>query len=159
MDPRFDAVLDVLRIGVDRDVGFALQRLESTDDGDEFHPIVRRMRLASEQLFAVAVVFEQRAPAAGAWIAFAGAVGVNNDGFQFERCRCVVKPSRARVAGASAFSRCARWFHAGVMTRMPATRFIARRKYTPPAIGHQRSPAFSKNANRCSHLSVENGGT
>ena len=47
MDPGLDPVLHVLRVGIDVDVAFAVQRFERANDRGELHPIVRRCPRAS----------------------------------------------------------------------------------------------------------------
>src|SRR5258706_328711 len=79
VDPRLDAVLDVLRIGVDRYPTAAFEAGERLNDRGHFHPIVGRVRLASKQFALSAVALEQGAPAARARIAFAGAIGVDDN--------------------------------------------------------------------------------
>src|SRR5690348_10362907 len=79
MDPAFDALLHVLRIEIELDVAGARERLERADDGRQLHPVVRRLRLAAEDLLLASVELQQRAPATGAGIALACAVGINDD--------------------------------------------------------------------------------
>jgi tetratricopeptide (TPR) repeat protein len=80
VNPALDAVLDVLRIGVELDVALAAQRFERANDRGELHPVVRGIGLAAEQLLFATSEREQRTPAAGTRIALACAVGVDRDG-------------------------------------------------------------------------------
>src|SRR5262245_25729463 len=76
VDPALDAVPHILRVGVELDVAGARQAFERADDGGELHPVVRGRGLAAEDLALAFAEHEQRAPAAGARIALARAVGV-----------------------------------------------------------------------------------
>src|SRR5207344_1302115 len=143
VDPGFDAILDVLRVGMDFDLAATRQRLQRANDGGQFHAIVGGVGFAAEELALAVSVEQQRAPAAGTGIALAGPVRVDHDGRHSGERWEVVMLSRARAAGASALRR-SRRSHAGVSSRNPSTLLVARRKYTPPAIGHQRSPAASR---------------
>ena len=70
------------------------------------------------------------------------------------------KKSQRRLAtetGAVAVER--RGFQAGPNMRMPRTRLTATTKYTEPKMGHQRGPARSIQAVRCSHFSVRTAPT
>src|SRR5690606_5831387 len=77
--PFGDALLDVLRIGVDDEFARPAQGLQRPDDREQFHPVVGRVGLAPEQLLAVPAAHHQGAPAAHARIALAGAVGIDVD--------------------------------------------------------------------------------
>src|SRR5512142_2443861 len=78
-DPRLDTLLHVLRVEVEVDVARARQRLERADDGGQLHAVVRRERLAAEELLLAPVEYEERAPAARARVALARAAGVDDD--------------------------------------------------------------------------------
>src|SRR5699024_5808489 len=56
-----------------------VQRLESLDDGGQFHPVVGGVLLAAEQLFLMAARTHPHSPAAWARVALAGAVGPHLD--------------------------------------------------------------------------------
>src|ERR1035437_10406338 len=64
VDPRRDALLDILRIGVQLDAALACQRLERADHRGQLHAIVGGMRLATAQLARAVAIFEQHTPAA-----------------------------------------------------------------------------------------------
>src|SRR6185437_6157720 len=104
---------------------------EAADHGRQLHAVVGGVALAAEQLLLAVRRHQQHAPAAGTGIALAGPVGVQRNVAHESRRNVSVSRSR-RVAGAKDLRR-SRRTRAGMMTRMPATRFIARRKYTPPA--------------------------
>src|SRR5512132_18166 len=79
LDPLLDAVLHVLRIEIQIDVGAALQRLERANDRGEFHPVVRGLALATEEFALAPIANQQRAPTARTGIAFARPVGIDDD--------------------------------------------------------------------------------
>src|SRR5207248_1216635 len=116
------------------------ERFEGADHCRELHAVVRGVTLAPEELSLGVAVDEQRTPAARTGIALAGTIGVDRDGAGHRSAAVRVGASMASVhsmhsracRGAVASPRLAR-SHAGVMMRMPSTRFVARRKYTPPA--------------------------
>src|SRR6185312_6188146 len=125
VDPALDSLLHVLGIEVEVDVAGPRQRLERPDDGRELHPVVRRLPLAAKDFLLALAGYQKRTPAARARVALARAVGINDDLTAAEagghvvaqRRRCVVRPSRAPAAGASAFLRRSRRCHVGVMSR------------------------------------------
>src|SRR5262245_44853785 len=78
VDPGRDAVLHVLAVGVEHDVAGALEARQRFDDGRQFHAVVGGRGLAAEQLFLVLAAAEPRAPAAGAWVALAGAIRIDH---------------------------------------------------------------------------------
>jgi hypothetical protein len=147
VDPLADALLHVLRIGVHPRRHRALQGAQGLDHGGHFHAVVGSDLLAAEQFpFGIALA-QDCAPAAGAGIAAAGAVGKD---FYHWSTRCVIDTS--------ALARSLRSCHAGVIRRMPCWRLTACTTYTAPAIGHQRSPAASMNLKRRSHFSCVTAG-
>src|SRR6185295_16339694 len=75
VDPLGDALLNVLRIGMDVDPARALQRLEGADHRGELHPVVGGCGLAAEQF--PFVILEKNPPAARPRVSPAGAVGVD----------------------------------------------------------------------------------
>jgi hypothetical protein len=79
-DPRADAELHVLRVGVEPSPGAVLERFQGADHGDELHAVVRGMRFSAVKFARPAVTHEQHAPAAGTGIALARAVGIDFDG-------------------------------------------------------------------------------
>lgn len=79
MNPGRDAVLHVVAVGVEVDVGRAGERAQGFDDGLEFHAIVGRIGGAAEEFLAVFAPDEDGAPAAGARISRARPVGENGD--------------------------------------------------------------------------------
>src|SRR5262245_60111561 len=78
--PLGDALLHVLRVGVELDAARALQRRECLDHGRELHAVVGGPGLAAEELALGAVAFEDGTPAPGTGVALARAVGVDDDG-------------------------------------------------------------------------------
>src|SRR5258708_6516098 len=79
--PFADALLHVLRIGVDLDPARRLERFQRADDRGELHAIVGRLRLAAEQLPFLTVNLQDRAPASPTRVALAGSVGVDTPPF------------------------------------------------------------------------------
>src|SRR5436190_23072348 len=63
VDPRLDAVLHVLRVGVQIHFATAFERLERADDRGELHPVVRGGVLAAKELFLVFAPLQKCAPA------------------------------------------------------------------------------------------------
>src|SRR5690606_37685439 len=113
--------------------------------------------LAAPQLFFMAAGLEVNTPATRAGIALAGAIGVDHHGVQIVFSRD--KGDQRRLAtetGTVAME--LRGFQAGPSMRMPRTRLTATTKYTAPKMGHQRGPARSIQAVRCSHFSVRTAG-
>src|SRR6266571_8204787 len=84
-DPFADALLHVLRVGVDLDRAGAAQRLERADHCGQLHAVVGGLRLAAEQLTFAFAYFQQRAPSPRTGIALAGAVGVDAHDFSAVR--------------------------------------------------------------------------
>src|SRR5262249_56627669 len=80
-DPLRDALHHVERIGVEPDLARALERVERADYRRELHAVVGGLRLAAPELLLGPLGAQQRAPAAGAGIAAAGAVAVDLDDF------------------------------------------------------------------------------
>ena len=74
-----DAVLHVGAIGVKVDVARPLEGVERLDGGDEFHLVVGRDLLRRRTAPCGAARHQNRAPAAGAGISGAGAVGIDRD--------------------------------------------------------------------------------
>jgi hypothetical protein len=81
--PLGQALPHVLRIGIEHDVARLGQRLQPGNGRHQLHPVVGGVRFAATQFALVALVAQQRSPAAGAGIAEAGSVGVDFDGFQY----------------------------------------------------------------------------
>src|SRR5947209_8203297 len=79
LQPKRDALAQVLRIGVQIDAARTLQRFERRNRGEQLHAVVGGQRLAARQFFQLIAEFENGAPAARAGIARAGAVGPDLD--------------------------------------------------------------------------------
>jgi hypothetical protein len=79
VDPAGDAVPDVFGVGMDLDLAAALERLERGDRRHQLHAVVGGHGLAARQLLLGAAGAQYGAPAAGARIARAGAVGEDVD--------------------------------------------------------------------------------
>ena len=77
VDPGGDAVLHVLAVGVQLDAARPLQRFERRDRRHQLHAVVGGRRLRRRRSPCGVAVAQDRAPAAGAGIARAGAVGVD----------------------------------------------------------------------------------
>src|SRR5581483_8476086 len=80
--PFVEALLDVDRVGVERHRAGLAQRLQGGDRRHHLHAVVGGERFAATEFFLVAVPLQQGAPAAGARIAAAGAVGIDGDSLQ-----------------------------------------------------------------------------
>ena len=76
---RHDAVAQILAVGVQIDPARPLQRFERGDRRHQLHAVVGGVRLAAFELLLVIAEGQDRAPAARAGIARAGAVGVDDD--------------------------------------------------------------------------------
>src|SRR5258708_40099897 len=148
LDPFGDALLHILRIGVQHDARRALQRAQRLDHRGELHAVIGRRGLPAEELALLAVVLQHRAPPAGTRIALARAVGIDIDRLHAPLSGSLLSAPTAaplsissiissvyliifkwetpwRLAAASDFSRASFcWAHAGVRSRMPRTRLI-----------------------------------
>lgn len=80
VNPAFHAVFHVLGVGVDGYLAGAVEGFEAADNGGKLHAVVGGVGFAAAEFFFMAAVAQQHAPAAGAGITFAGAVGVEVDG-------------------------------------------------------------------------------
>ena len=78
MYPFGDAFEDILAVDVERDGARPLECGQRLDDRHHFHAVVGRPEFATKQFFFSARTGQQRTPAAGAGVAFAGAVGVDH---------------------------------------------------------------------------------
>src|SRR6266404_2256528 len=83
MDPAGDALADILAVGGEVDHAGFLERFQRRDRRHQFHAVVGGVRLAALQFLLGVAEFQDRAPAAGAGIARAGAVGENRHPGQF----------------------------------------------------------------------------
>src|SRR4051794_8992238 len=79
MDPAGDALADILAVGIEVDAARLLQRLQRRDRRHQLHAVVGGVRLKTLQFLFDLAEFQDRAPAAWAWIAGAGAVGMDGD--------------------------------------------------------------------------------
>src|SRR6267142_6788741 len=79
VDPRHDAVAQILAVGVNIDETRPLERFERCDRGHQFHAIVGGVRFAALQLLLTVAEGEDRAPAARTRIARAGPTGVGDN--------------------------------------------------------------------------------
>src|SRR4051812_9282692 len=77
VDPLRDAFLHVDRIGVQAHLARALQRLQRTDHGGELHAVVCGGGVATPELPLLALVAQERPPAARTGVAAAGAIAVD----------------------------------------------------------------------------------
>ena len=134
--PFGNALLHVLRIGVQNDPARTLQRFQRADCAQQFHAVVRGMRLAAAQFEFLAIELQQRAPAAGARISLACAIGeyldcVAHDDL-FVHCVSVVsvwcEAFRFSLGRTGSRLPTSRPFHNGLIGRTPGTRFTACRK-------------------------------
>ena len=71
-----DRVDHVLGVADEGDVAAVFERRKAVDNAEKLHPVVGGICLPAGQLFFIAVTFEDRAPAAGAGISRACAVGI-----------------------------------------------------------------------------------
>src|SRR5712691_3604756 len=79
--PFADALLHVLRIGVDLDPARGLERFERADDRRELHAIVGRLPLAAEQLPLLTAHLQNGAPASRPGVALASTVRIDTNDF------------------------------------------------------------------------------
>src|SRR5437868_11721752 len=75
MDPLGDALLHVLRIGVDPDLARPLQRLKRADHRHQLHAVVGRRRFAATALFLLVFITKNKTPSPGPGIPAARAIG------------------------------------------------------------------------------------
>src|SRR5262245_28753262 len=78
VDPRQDAISQILAVGMNVDETGPLERFQRRDRGHQLHAVVGGMRLAAPELPFVIAEGENRAPAAGPRITGAGAIGVHD---------------------------------------------------------------------------------
>src|SRR5262245_29744656 len=78
VDPRQDAITQILAVGVNVDETGSLQRFQRRDRGHQLHAVVGGVRLAALELLLVIAEGKNRAPPAGPRIAGAGAIGVDD---------------------------------------------------------------------------------
>src|SRR5689334_2707533 len=76
-DPLGDAHANVLAVEIERYLARPLQPPEPFDDRLQLHPVVGGVEFPAEQLFFARPRLQPCAPAAGAGIALAGAIGVD----------------------------------------------------------------------------------
>src|SRR5688500_2106949 len=100
MDPLRDALLHVLRVGVQAHPARALERLERADHRRELHAVVGGVGLAPPQLLFRAARAQQHAPAAGAGIAAAGAVAEDLHRILLSHSSCATSAGWGRARGA-----------------------------------------------------------
>ena len=79
MDPFGDAFANIFAVEEQGDLTWALEGLEPLDHSSELHAVVGGAQLAAKKFVHMLARLQQNAPAAGAWVAFAGAIGVNNN--------------------------------------------------------------------------------
>ena len=79
VDPLGDALAQILAVGEQADPARPLQRLQRGDRRHQLHAVVGGQPLAAGQLAPLALPGQDRTPAAGAGIAAAGTVGVDQD--------------------------------------------------------------------------------
>lgn len=83
-DPLGDTVLEILRIGEDANLAAFRERGERFDGRAHFHAVVGGREFAAGNFVDARAATHHRAPAAEAGIAFATAVGVDDDGFHMD---------------------------------------------------------------------------
>ena len=81
-DPLGDAIDHIAAVGVEMHPARLLERAEGVDYGGEFHAVVGRRLVAARHFLFMVSHAQDRAPAAGAGVALAGAIGENLDRFQ-----------------------------------------------------------------------------
>src|SRR5688572_2855807 len=101
VDPLRDALLHVLRVGVQAHPAGPLERLERADHGRELHAVVGRSRLAAPQLLLHALRAQQRSPAARAGVAPAGAVAEDFHGLFIRHSSCAISGGSGKARGAA----------------------------------------------------------
>ena len=74
-NPLGDPVLHIIAVGAKRDMARLGQCFEPANRGEQFHPVVGGQRFTPRQFFLTAARPDEYAPATGAGIAFACAVG------------------------------------------------------------------------------------
>src|SRR5262249_61824979 len=79
VDPRQDAVAEVVAVGVNVGETGTVERCELGDRCHQFHAVVGGVSRATLQFLPVIAEGEDRAPAARPRIARAGTIGVDND--------------------------------------------------------------------------------
>lgn len=79
VNPGSDAGLDVIGIRCDPQGARPFDGFERFNDGSEFHAVVGSMRFCAAEHFFMPAITHEYTPTADAWIAFAGAIGIDVD--------------------------------------------------------------------------------
>src|SRR5690606_14532875 len=87
LHPLGDALAHILRIGEEVDRARALQGFQRHDGRHQLHAVVGGFGLAAGELLLLALVDEERTPAAGARIARAGTVRIDRHAIRAHRAR------------------------------------------------------------------------
>ena len=77
--PLGNALLHILRIGMQLDQTAPVERLQRPDHRQHFHPVGGGQRLAAKELARVVAIFEPGTPAADPGVSLAGTVGIYVD--------------------------------------------------------------------------------
>ncbi len=77
MDPLGDAFANVFAVQVQSHLAWPLEGLQALDHSSQLHAVVGGAQLAAKKLMNVLARLQTHAPAPGAGIAFAGAIGIN----------------------------------------------------------------------------------
>jgi len=83
VQPARDAILQILRVGVELDMARPFQSLQGLNRSEKFHPVIRRGRLATGDFPRVRPMGEDGRPTPGSGITMTSAVSMDHDLFQF----------------------------------------------------------------------------
>ena len=149
VNPLGDALEYVFAVQMHSDLAGPFQGGQGLDHSHDLHAVVGRAQLAAKNLFARPAGVQQRAPATGAGVAFAGAIGVDHDrrggiwnfvhgkvnglagkveDYEDEGVELFELVGRRLAIAAGAGARALRVFQPGSNKRMPRTRLLATKK-------------------------------
>ena len=126
MDPFGDAFANVFAVEKQGDVARTFERFEALNHSGQFHAVVGGAQLSAKKFMHMLARLQANAPAAGAWIAFAGTIGMDNNviqGVSFEAAwRLMGVSERARGTAFAAGDRTVR--HKRPSSQRPAGTFL-----------------------------------
>jgi len=129
VDPFGDALAHVFAVQEQGDLARPLEGFEPLNHGCELHAVVGGAQLATKKFVHMLARLQQNAPAARAWVAFAGAIGVDNNVIQemsfVADCGPMGESERANGTAAAAGDRTVRQRRPS-SKRPPGTRLVAK---------------------------------
>ncbi len=141
MDPLGDALANVFTVQVQRHLARPFEGLQALDHSGQLHAVVGGAQFAAKQLVHMLARLQTHPPAPRTRIAFTGPIGIDFNVIQqmsFEAAEQPIEVSdRAAGTVEAAGDRTARHWRAPSQ-RPAGTLLVAKIRYTPPRMGHQR---------------------